>query len=247
MSWSVEESPSDRKRAAIQRPRKFSNSVQIAPITPLVRASRRQALTRPVSTAFDPRDDMPSMKIVNRATGATITGESGDNIGRGGRKLIYFKDESAHYERPEKIEAALADTTNVQIDISSVNGPGNVFHRRREGGIEWMPGAPLATDRVNVFVMDWRDHPAKTAAWYARRRAKAEADGLLHVFAQEVDRDYTAAVGGIIIPGEWVASAIDAHRVLGFDDDGAWRGGAGPRRRGRRFARAGDRQGLGRA
>lgn len=55
---------------------------------------------------FDPRDDMPSMKIVNRATGATITGESGDNIGRGGRKLIYFKDESAHYERPEKIEAA---------------------------------------------------------------------------------------------------------------------------------------------
>jgi hypothetical protein len=86
-------------------------------------------------TGFDPRDDMPSMKIVNRATGATITGESGDNIGRGGRKLIYFKDESAHYERPEKIEAALADTTNVQIDISSVNGPGNVFHRRREAGV----------------------------------------------------------------------------------------------------------------
>lgn len=177
---------------------------------------------------FDPRDDMPSMKIVNRATGATITGESGDNIGRGGRKLIYFKDESAHYERPEKIEAALADTTNVQIDISSVNGPGNVFHRRREAGVEWAPGAALASDRTNVFVMDWRDHPAKDAAWYERRRAKADADGLLHVFAQEVDRDYAAAVAGIIIPGAWVASAIDAHRVLGFDDDGAWRAGFDP-------------------
>lgn len=177
---------------------------------------------------FDPRDDMPSMKIVNRATGATITGESGDNIGRGGRKLIYFKDESAHYERPEKIEAALADTTNVQIDMSSVNGPGNVFHRRREAGIEWAPGGALATDRTNVFVMDWRDHPAKDQQWYARRRAKAEADGLLHVFAQEVDRDYAAAVAGIIIPGAWVASAIDAHRVLGFDDDGAWRAALDP-------------------
>jgi hypothetical protein len=177
---------------------------------------------------FDPGDDMPSMKIVNRATGATITGESGDNIGRGARKLIYFKDESAHYERPEKIEAALADTTNVQIDISSVNGPGNVFHRRREAGIEWVPGAALASDRANVFVMDWRDHPAKDAAWYARRRAKAEADGLLHVFAQEVDRDYTAAVRGIIIPGDWVASAIDAHLVLGFDDGGAWRAALDP-------------------
>jgi hypothetical protein len=177
---------------------------------------------------FDPRDDMLSMKIVNRATGATITGESGDNIGRGGRKLIYFKDESAHYERPEKIEAALSDTTNVQIDMSSVNGPGNVFHRRRENGVEWAPGAALATDRVNVFVMDWRDHPAKDAAWYAQRRAKAAADGLLHVFAQEVDRNYTAAVEGIIIPGDWVASAIDAHLVLGFDDTGAWRAGLDP-------------------
>jgi phage terminase large subunit len=83
---------------------------------------------------FDADDHMPYMKIVNPETGATITGEAGDNIGRGGRKLIYFKDESAHYERPEKIEAALADNTNVQIDISSVNGLGNVFHRRREAG-----------------------------------------------------------------------------------------------------------------
>jgi phage terminase large subunit len=177
---------------------------------------------------FDADGDMPYMKIVNRQTGATITGESGDNIGRGGRKLIYFKDESAHYERPEKIEAALADTTNVQIDISSVNGPGNVFHRRREGGKEWTPGQALATDRVNVFVMDWRDHPAKDQAWYAARRSKAESDGLLHVFAQEVDRNYTAAVAGVIIPGEWVSSAIDAHITLGFDDSGGWRAGFDP-------------------
>jgi phage terminase large subunit len=83
---------------------------------------------------FDEKEHMPFMKIVNPETGATITGEAGDNIGRGGRKLIYFKDESAHYERPEKIEAALSDTTNCQIDFSSVNGLGNVFHRRREAG-----------------------------------------------------------------------------------------------------------------
>ncbi len=177
---------------------------------------------------FSPADDMPFMKIINRKTGASITGEAGDNIGRGGRKLIYFKDESAHYERPEKIEAALADNTNVQIDISSVNGPGNVFHRRREAGREWKRGADLATDCVNVFVMDWRDHPAKDQAWYDQRRAKAAADGLLHVFAQEVDRNYTAAVAGTIIPGDWVASAIDAHVRLGFDDSGGWRAALDP-------------------
>jgi hypothetical protein len=173
---------------------------------------------------FSEADHMPFMKIINPETGATITGEAGDNIGRGGRKLIYFKDESAHYERPEKIEAALADNTNCQIDISSVNGLGNVFHRRREAGEEWKPGKALVRNRVNVFIMDWRDHPAKDQAWYDERRAKAEADGLLHVFAQEVDRDYSASVEGVIIPAAWVASAIDAHIRLGFDDTGGWSG-----------------------
>lgn len=177
---------------------------------------------------FEPSTHMPFMKITNPENGATITGEAGDNIGRGGRKLIYFKDESAHYERPEKIEAALSDNTNCQIDISSVNGLGNVFHRRREAGKEWAPGEPLAKDRVNVFVMDWRDHPAKDQQWYDQRRSKAESDGLLHVFSQEVDRDYSAAVDGIIIPAAWVASAIDAHVKLGFDDGGGWRAGFDP-------------------
>lgn len=171
---------------------------------------------------FAPDTHMTYMKIINPATDATITGEAGDNIGRGGRKLIYFKDESAHYERPEKIEAALSDNTNVQVDISSVNGLGNVFHRRRENGIEWEPGQPCVRGKTNVFVMDWRDHPAKTDAWYAERKAKFEDDGLSHIFAQEVDRNYASSVDGVIIPAEWVAAAIDAHEKLGFDDSGRW-------------------------
>jgi phage terminase large subunit len=166
--------------------------------------------------------NMGYMKFVNPENGATITGEAGDNIGRGGRKLIYFKDESAHYERPEKIEAALGDTTRVQIDISSVNGLGNVFHRRREAGMDWAPDAEIPRGTVRVFVMDWRDHPAKTQEWYDRRRAAAESDGLLHLFAQEVDRNYSAAVDGVIIPAEWVRAAIDAHVKLGLDDSGPW-------------------------
>lgn len=168
---------------------------------------------------FSETDHMAYMRIVNPANGSTITGEAGDNIGRGGRKLIYFKDESAHYERPEKIEAALADNTRVQIDISSVNGLGNVFHRRREAGTEWE--GQCVKGRTNVFVMDWRDHPAKDQAWYDGRRAKAVADGLLHVFAQEVERNYAAAVDGVIIPADWINSAIGAAEKLGFEASGA--------------------------
>jgi hypothetical protein len=153
------------------------------------------------------------------ASGESITGESGDDIGRGGRTLIYFKDESAHYQHPESIEAALGDTTRVQIDISSVNGLGNVFHRKREGGVEWQPGKPAIRGKTNVFTLDWSEHPDKTQAWYDERRNLAIDAGLLHVFAQEVDRNYSASVEGVVIPTEWVRSAIDAHQRLGFSDE----------------------------
>lgn len=172
---------------------------------------------------FKPKDHMPSMKILNPATGAVISGEAGDNIGRGGRKMIFVTDESAHYERPELIEAALADNTNVRIDISSVNGPGNVFHRRRMAGEVWEPGKRMTPGKTRVFIMDWRDHPAKDQAWYDARRQRAEDEGLLHKFAQEVDRDYNSAVEGVLIPSAWVQAAINAHERLDYwEPSGMW-------------------------
>lgn len=166
-----------------------------------------------VPEGFTEKNNSHYMKCVNPDNGSTITGEAGDNIGRGGRKSIYFVDEAAHLDRPELIEAALGDNTNCQIDISSVCGEGTVFHRKRLSGA------------VGVFVMDWRDHPAKNDEWYDKRREQAEAKGLLHLFAQEVDRDYSAAVEGIFIPSEWVKACIDAHVKLGIQPVGSRRVG----------------------
>lgn len=164
----------------------------------------------------------PYLRFYNPENGATIAGEGGDNFGRGGRKTIYFKDESAHYEHPEMIEAALTSNTSVQVDISSVHGLGNVFHRKREAGVEWYPGVQLEPGRTRIFIMDWRDHPAKTQGWYDRERQSKIDQGLAHIWAQEVDRSYSAAVIGTIIPAEWVRACIDAHVALGFRDDGQW-------------------------
>lgn len=171
---------------------------------------------------FNEKDHMPFMRVMNPQTDSVIIGESGDNIGRGGRTRIYFKDESAHYERPELIEAALGDNTRVQIDISSVRGMGNVFHNKRKAGIEWEAGAPAIRGKTNVFVFDWRQHPDKDDAWYQMARQEKADAGLLHIFAQEVDRDYAASVEGIIIPAEYVRAAIDAHLKLGIKDEGEW-------------------------
>lgn len=156
------------------------------------------------------------MKLLNPENGSIISGEAGDNIGRGGRKSMYFKDEAAHYERPEKIESALGDNTNVQVDISSVNGLGNVFHRRREHGIVWQRHLKIARSFVRVFIMDWRDHPNKTQEWYDARKAKYEREGMAHVFAQEVDRNYSAAVSNTVIPYEWIRASVDSHLLIPY-------------------------------
>jgi hypothetical protein len=171
--------------------------------------NRLPAVFRPAG--FNPRNHTTYMKLINPENGAIIAGEAGDNIGRGGRKSGYFKDESAWYERPEKIEAALGDNTNVQIDISSVNGLGNVFHRRREQGVDWFRGADLPRGETRVFVIDWSDHPAKTQEWYDERREKFEREAMLHIFAQEVERNYSASVSNTIILKDWILASVDAH------------------------------------
>lgn len=167
---------------------------------------------------FSPDDHMPFMRIINPENGSSIQGETGDNIGRGGRKLIYFVDEAAHLERPEKIQAALDDNTRVQIHISSVNGLGNVFHKKREAGVEWHPGEPMVRGKTAVFIMDWSDHPEKTPEWYEERRQTAEDAGLLHIFAQEVERNYASSLHGTIIKMEWIKAAL----ALDLTPSGRW-------------------------
>jgi hypothetical protein len=174
---------------------------------------------------FDPKRHTSFMRIINPENGASITGEAGDNIGRGGRTTIYFVDEAAHLEHPDLVEAALSENTRVRVDISSVNGTGNVFHRRREAGIEWAPGMEIQRGQVYVFIADWRDDPRKSQEWYDTRKAKFEREGLGHIFAQEVDRRYEASQEGVIIHPDWVQAAEDAHVKLGWPEDGMWSAG----------------------
>jgi len=163
------------------------------------------------------------MRLVNPANGASIIGEAGENIGRGGRTTLFFVDESAHLENPESVDAALGDNTNVRIDISSVKGTNNPFYKTRMAGEVWYPGTELTPGRTRVFIFDVFDHPGKTREWYDERKEKWTAEGKAHLFAQEVDRDYGASIQGVIIPQEWVRAAVDAHIKLGFDPTGSMR------------------------
>lgn len=141
---------------------------------------------------YDEKKHAPHMRIINPETGAAIIGEAGDNIGRGNRTSIYFKDESAFYERPELIDAALSQTSNCKIDISTPNGPGNPFYRKRHGG------------KLPVFTFDWRSDPRKNEAWY--RKQCNDLDAV--IVAQEIDINYEASVSDAFIPGPPVQAAM---------------------------------------
>lgn len=182
---------------------------------------------------FSPNIHFSMKRILNPENGSSITGEIGDEIGRGGRKTIFFVDEAAHLARPDLIEASLSMNTRIRIEISSVNGTGNVFHRKRQSGTVWAKGGEIARNRSNVFIMDWAENPMHTQQWYDDMRAEKESQGLLHIFEQEVNRNYAASVEGVIIPQAWVLAARNAHKRFPEMANGTWRAGFDPYNEGR--------------
>jgi len=153
---------------------------------------------------FDPQRHSAHMRLRFPDSGSSLTGEAGDNIGRGGRKAVYWIDESAHLERPKLIENSLASNTNCRQDISSVAGLANPFAERRHGG------------RISVFTFSWRADPRKGPAWYEQQQKLLDPVSL----AQEVDLDYFASTEGALIPSAWVQAAVGALERLGIKPSG---------------------------
>jgi phage terminase large subunit len=138
-------------------------------------------------------------RLVNYDNGSSIVGEGGDQIGRGGRQSVYIIDESAFLEHADRIERSLFGVTNVRIDVSTPNGPGNPFATKHQGGV------------VNVFAFHWRDDPRKGQAWYDEQcRIKDPI-----TIAQELEIDFSASVEGITIPARWVQCSIGLRLPAG--------------------------------
>ncbi|PHS09396.1 MAG: TerL protein [Blastopirellula sp.] len=149
---------------------------------------------------FNERLHSGFMKLINPENGATITGDSGLQIGRGGRKSIWIVDESAFVENQQAAANAISMATNCHIDVSTFNGNGNLFYRKSvkfEG-----------TD--HKFIFDWRQDPRKDDIWYAKQKAEKDAVTV----AQEIDRDPNASATDAFIPAHYVRAAIDLHLLI---------------------------------
>jgi hypothetical protein len=149
---------------------------------------------------FELKSNSAHMRLTFPNTGSSITGEAGNNIGRGGRKLIYFVDESAHIPNPKAIDASLSANTEIRIDMSSVNGMANSFAERAHNS------------SIPRFDFALEDDPRRDEAYWKKKRA--EMDPV--IFASEYLRDFSASIEGQVIPSLWVQSALDAHKLLGL-------------------------------
>lgn len=159
-------------------------------------------------------------KLINPNTGSTITGEGGDDIGRGGRKSIYDVDEAAFLEHPMAVDAALSNTTDVVIYTSSANGPSGPFFEKRNSlparqvfRLEWKTDPRknywVVEDGAGQTALRGQGYDAPAGAiypWYEKQKAR------LHpvILASEVDIDYFASVENVTIPGTYVAPAINS-------------------------------------
>lgn len=152
---------------------------------------------------FDFRKHDTLMQLTNPENGATITGEAGDNMGRGGRCTVYILDEAAFVARAHKVEAALSGATDCVGWVSTVNpqeGMGNFFARKRHA----MPGHL-------VFRLHWTDDPRKSQEWAAWKRSTLSDD---LTWEAEYEINYTANTAGVCIPAAWVRAAQLLHELL---------------------------------
>lgn len=151
--------------------------------------------------------------LINPENGASIKGEGGDNIGRGGRSSMYFVDEHAQVPRADAVHAALSANTDVIIYGSTPHGRANLFARIAN---KLTIGKPWPK-----FTFSWRDNPDKNYTlevpkvtgqgtetvypWYLFEKSKAVD---LALFEQEVDISYDAETKNQIILGSWVQAAL---------------------------------------
>jgi len=148
---------------------------------------------------FKADQDLPHMRLKNRENGSAIIGQGGRNIGRGGRSSIYFIDEAAFLEYPEDAEAALSETADCKVWMSTVGPePGDYFSRKRWGG------------NFPVFTFHWRDDPRKDDAWYQQKKRSLEPE----VLAREVDIDYEAGATMTAVSPAWVRASVALRQAL---------------------------------
>lgn len=138
------------------------------------------------------------MLIYNNLRNSAIIGESGSEIGRGGRSSAALVDEAAFVEADDSMIAALSENTDCAIFVSTPNGVANQFFRLANAS------------EVNVFYYRWQADPRRSVEWRLKQDNKLGSG----IAKQELDCDFYADTGESFINPVWIESCIEAHLTI---------------------------------
>lgn len=176
----------------------------------------------------DWRKHSKAMIVYNPRNGATIRGEIGDQIGRGGRASIVWADEFGELEHPQRVESALAETADCVLYVGTIPETGYIgskFHELEHH----MP-------EEQVFVFQWHEDERKRLnphlepeqePWFIKKKQELSPA----VFDTQFLLTNTAASTNAFIPGQLIAAANQRSKatiaqgrevpwVLGVDASG---------------------------
>ncbi|RLI98801.1 MAG: hypothetical protein DRP08_07805 [Candidatus Aenigmatarchaeota archaeon] len=138
-------------------------------------------------------------QLIIPSTEAILTGEGGDNIGRGDRSSIYFLDEWAHIPRSAIVHEAVSQTSDCIIYGSTPNGKGNEFARLK------------FNTKIKVHTMHWSKHPKKDQKWYDKQAETMTPEQI----AQELDISYNKSTKGRVY--KWFDAQKHANEIINYD------------------------------
>ncbi len=149
------------------------------------------------------------LKVQFPETRSMIRGWTGDSAGRGGRAALCVVDESAFFQNPQALDAALSAVTECRLDFSSANGTGNPFFEKVSSGL------------FDTFYFRIDDDPRRDKAWQERK--KLTLDPVL--WASEYEISFTASIESQLVEWKWVEASVGLHEFLaareGFKITGA--------------------------
>jgi phage terminase large subunit len=161
---------------------------------------------------FSLTDHMPFCKIVNPDNGSLITGQTGDDAGRGGRSTVTDIDEYAFIPRQGRLDAAISQNSDVVFYTSTPNGIGDNFYKK------------FTNSNIKKFKAHWKSDPRKNDyvladgtegkgttndvsavyPWYEKQKSVLEDV----VLAAEINIDFAASVEGVFIESKWIQAAV---------------------------------------